>query len=136
MGRPATGEIRERRRKDGSTFYSARVRVDGQRHTVKFGTDREGWTRVRVEAELEDILARVKLGIWEPPLQEKHHKVPEPTFHEVASSWLAMRGAEDLAPRTVEDYRWRLVRHLLPFFAAYRPSEIDLPSSSVSSETS
>lgn len=43
----------------------------------------------------------------------------------VASSWLAMRKAEDLAPRTVEDYRWRLVRHLLPLFASHRPSEID-----------
>jgi integrase len=37
-----------------------------------------------------------------------------------------MREAEDLGPRTVDDYRWRLVRHLLPFFAAYRPSEINL----------
>jgi integrase len=126
MARPATGEIRERRRKDGSTSYSARVRVDSRRHTVKFGTDREGWTRARVEAELEEIMTRIKLGIWKPPAEQQQEQLPEPTFHEVASSWLEMRQAEDLAPRTVDDYRWRLVRHLLPFFAAYRPSGIDL----------
>ena len=37
-----------------------------------------------------------------------------------------MRVAEGLAERTVEDYRWRLVRHLLPFFAEYPPSQIDV----------
>lgn len=126
MARPATGEIRERRRKDGSVFYSARVRVESRRHTMKFGTDREGWTRARVEAELEEILTRIKLGIWEPPSEREQNRAGEPTFHEVASSWLEMRQAEDLAPRTVDDYRWRLVRHLLPFFASYPPSEIDL----------
>jgi integrase len=126
MARPATGEIRERRRKDGSILYSARVRAGGRRHTVKFGTDREGWTRSRVEAELEEILTRIKLGIWQPPAEPDQDQAREPTFHEVASSWLDMREAEDLAPRTVEDYRWRLVRHLLPFFAPYPPSEIDL----------
>ena len=126
MGRPATGEIRERRRKDGSIFYSARVRADGRRHTVQFGTDREGWSRSRVEAELEDIRTKIKLGFWEPPAEREQSQAREPTFHEVASSWLEMREAEQLAPRTVEDYRWRLVRHLLPFFAAYPPSEIDL----------
>jgi integrase len=126
MGRPATGEIRERRRNDGSIFYSARVRFRGRRHTVQFGTDREGWTRARVEAELDEVLARIKLGIWEPPPANEHDQSREPTFHEVASSWLAMREAEDLARRTVEDYRWRLTRHLLPFFALYRPSEVDV----------
>jgi hypothetical protein len=70
MARPATGEIRERRRKDGSIFYSARVRVGGRRHTVKFGPDRDGWTRARVEAELEEILTRIKLGLWEPPAEK------------------------------------------------------------------
>jgi basic membrane protein A len=35
----------------------------GRRHTVQFGTDREGWTRARVEAELDEIRARIKLGI-------------------------------------------------------------------------
>jgi integrase len=126
MGRPASGEIRERRRKDGSIFYSARVRVDGRRHTVQFGTDQEGWTRPRVEAELEEIRIRIRLGLWQPPAARAESQAREQSFHQVASSWLEMREAEQLAPRTVEDYKWRLVRHLLPFFAAYRPSEIDL----------
>ena len=86
MGRPATGEIRERRRKDGTVFFSARVRVDGRRHTVKFGTDRAGWTRARMEAEVEDILTRIRLGIWEPPAESRSGDGDEPTFHEFAST--------------------------------------------------
>jgi hypothetical protein len=85
MARPATGEIRERRRKDGSIIYSARVRAGGQRHTVKFGTDRDGWTRARVEAELDEILTRIKLGIWKPPVERDQDPASEPTFHDVAS---------------------------------------------------
>jgi integrase len=125
MGRPATGQIRTNVRKDGSTLYSARVWAYGSRHTIKFGTDREGWTRERVEAKLADIQALIKLGLWELPGQQPAEEA-EPTFHEIASNWLAMRAAEGLAERTVEDYRWRLVRHLLPFFAQYPMSQIDV----------
>jgi integrase len=126
MGRLATGQIRTNVRKDGSTFFSARVWAYGRRHTVKFGTDAEGWTRERVEAKLADIQTLIRLGLWEPPADQPAEDEIEPTFHEVASNWLAMRGAEGLAERTVEDYRWRLVRHLLPFFAEYPPSRIDV----------
>jgi hypothetical protein len=41
MGRPATGEIRERRRRDGTVFYSARVRFGGRRHTIDSATPSE-----------------------------------------------------------------------------------------------
>jgi integrase len=126
MGRPATGQIRTNTRKDGSTFYSARIWAYGARHTVKFGTDGEGWTRERVRAKLKDIQTLIRLGLWEPPVNEPTDGECELTFHEIASNWLAMRQAEGLAERTVGDYRWRLVRHLLPFFASYPPSEIDV----------
>jgi integrase len=126
MGRPATGQIRTNKRKDGSIFYSARVWAYGGRHTVKFGTDREGWTRERVQAKLVDIQTLIKLRLWEPPADEPTDGEGEPTFHEVASNWLATKRAEGLAQRTLEDYRWRLVRHLLPFFASHRPNEIDV----------
>jgi integrase/recombinase XerC len=51
-------------------------------------------------------------------------QVVEPSFHEFASEWLAMRAGEGLAERTIEDYRWALTHHLLPWFKAYRLSEI------------
>jgi integrase len=53
-----------------------------------------------------------------------------PTFHEYASAWLrgkieGVLGDKPVDENTASDYRWRLVRHLLPFFASYRLDEID-----------
>ncbi|MGZ4239886.1 MAG: N-terminal phage integrase SAM-like domain-containing protein [Solirubrobacteraceae bacterium] len=38
--------------------------------------------------------------------------------------WAAWKG--ELRPRTRENYEWRLRKHLLPFFADYAVSEIDV----------
>ena len=53
-----------------------------------------------------------------------------PTFHEYASAWLQAKidgvlGDRPIDANTESDYRWRLTRHLLPFFATYRLDEID-----------
>ena len=55
-----------------------------------------------------------------------------PTFHEYASAWLQAKldgtiGDRPIDASTESDYRWRLAKHLLPFFAAYRLDEIDAP---------
>jgi integrase len=72
------------------------------------------------------VLADVERGIWRPPEPAPAPEVrEEPTFHEFASRWLESREAE-LAPKTVEDYRWALQLHLLPFFARLRLSEISV----------
>jgi integrase-like protein len=60
----------------------------------------------------------------EPPSDETP-PAAEPTFHEFASRWLSARRHE-LRATTYADYRWRLVRHLLPFFADYKPSDITI----------
>jgi hypothetical protein len=86
---------------------------------VSLGRPEEGWNRQRADSELENVLADVRGGIWQP------HK-PEPvaapagaqTFHEFASEWLHTRRAE-LRPRTIEDYEWAPSYHLLPYFKAY-----------------
>ena len=49
-----------------------------------------------------------------------------PTFHEYASAWLAGKrqgvlGDKPIDANTESDYRWRLSRHLLPYFAAHPP---------------
>jgi integrase len=49
----------------------------------------------------------------------------EPTFHVLASEWVAAR-AHEVEPRTVEHWKWALSGHLLPAFAAQRPSEITI----------
>jgi integrase len=46
-----------------------------------------------------------------------------PSFHEFASEWLERRRPE-LRPKTVANYRWALVDHLLPFFAGHKLSAI------------
>ena len=71
------------------------------------------------------MLADVRRGLWREPNPAPVEEPREgPTFHVFASEWLAARAQEGLAKRTLEDYRWALTHHLLPFFADYRLSAI------------
>ena len=122
MARKATGQVIEREGKRGTT-YAIRFRAHGARQFVSLGSADDGWTRRTAEQELEDTLALVRKGKWQPPEQPAAPK-EEPTFHVFASKWLADRQSEGLAERTIEDLRWSLVNHLLPHFATFRLSEI------------
>jgi Phage integrase, N-terminal SAM-like domain len=106
--------------------YGARFRAYGTRQYVTLGNSRDGFTRRDAEAELQNILADDRRGIWRPP-SSPLVAVPaaDPGFHEFASAWVAARQAE-VAPRTVDDYRWALSNHFLPFFAKHRLSEITI----------
>jgi len=122
-GRPGTGQIRRQVRADGLTTFSLRVRAEGKRHTIRLGTEIDGWTEVRAEIELANVCAQIRAGTWAPP--RKHTDAGAvPTFHEYASAWLRRRVAEGLGENTRKDYLWRLSSHLLPFFACYRVDEI------------
>jgi integrase len=123
-GRPSTGQVRRHARADGLTSYSLRVRAYGQRHTVRLGTELDGWTEPRAEMELANIYAQIRAGIWQPPRPRQTDAKPEPTFHEYASLWLRRRIAEGIAENTRKDYLWQLSSHLLPFFGAYQLSDI------------
>jgi hypothetical protein len=125
MGREAAGEIRIYERRDGLTAFMLRFRAYGRREHVALGTEADGWSYKRAEIELQNTLAKVRAGIWQPEAREPVDQGPEPSFHRLASGWLKRRRHE-LAETTFKDYRWRLVRHLLPFFAEHRPSEITL----------
>jgi hypothetical protein len=122
MPRPATGQVLEREGRDGKT-YALRFRAYGKRRYLTLGTVAEGWSGDRAETELQNVLADVRRGIWREPEPEPvaEESRPEPTFHEFASEWLEMKRVEGLAPRSLEDYRWSLTHHLLPFFAEHRP---------------
>jgi integrase len=124
MARPATGQVVERKGKGGTTL-ALRFRAYGERRYVTLGSREDGWTRQRAEDELQDTLAAVRLGSWQEPRPEPEEPTPEPTFHEFASEWLEARSHE-LRPRTVEDYRWALTHHLLPFFYRHRLSQITI----------
>jgi integrase len=123
MGRDAVGQIRIYERKDGLTTFMLRFRAHGQRQHLTLGSEAEGWSYKRAEIELQNTLAKVRAGIWQPEAPEPDNQGPQPSFHRLASRWLKRRRHE-LAGTTYSDYRWRLVRHLLPFFANYRPSHI------------
>ena len=123
MARPARGQVVEYGAK-GARVFALRFRAYGRREYVTLGSSVEGWTRARAQAELENVLADVRRGIWQPPAPPP---VPpaDPTFHEFASRWLSDRTPE-LRPRTLEDYTWALTSHLLPFFHRHRLSEITI----------
>jgi integrase len=125
MARPATGAVVENRgRRD--TTYALRFTAYGKRRYVTLGAASEGWTRHKADEELEKVLAAVLLGVWKPPEPAPLPQEPtaEPTFHVLASEWVARRKHE-VDERSVEHWRWALSTHLLPYLADYRASEIN-----------
>jgi integrase len=105
--------------------YALRFRAYGERRYVTLGAAFDGWDLRRAEAELANVLADVRRGIWRPSQPEAViEPKEEPTFHEFASEWVEARKHEGLRDRTIEDYTWCLSCHLLPFFARHRLSDI------------
>jgi integrase len=126
MPRPATGQVLVHERQRGRV-YQLRFRTGGKRRCLTLGTAEEGWTQEKAERELADTLALVRKGVWSPPAPPPAVEEPtdEPTFHEFASEWLERREQRgDLRPRTLDDLRWSLSGHLLPYFASHRVSQI------------
>jgi integrase len=132
MPRPATGQVivDERRR---SPTYGLRFRAYGRREYVALGTAAEGWTRAKAQTELENILADVRRGIWQPPVAEVLQAPREiPTFHAFASEWFERqkleggRRGEGLTAAGRADLEWRLSNHLLPAFAPRRVDQITI----------
>lgn len=123
--RQGTGQVIERTGPRGTSF-SLRFRALGKRRFVTLGMKEDGWSRERAEEELQNVLADVRRGIWQPPQSAEPVRVPttvEPSFHVLASEWVERRRHE-VDERTVEHWTWALSGHLLPFFAESRPSEI------------
>ncbi len=120
MPRPATGQILERKGKDGRVLRTLRFRAGGRRHTVPLGVV----SRAEAERELGFVMADVARGVWRP-LQRVDVPVEAvvPTFHEFAETWWTLHERE-WRPKTVADYRWKLECHLLPAFGHRRLDEL------------
>src|SRR4051812_39838313 len=105
MARPATGQVVERTGKAGRSV-ALRFHAYGRRRylTLPAGTGRDA-----AEEELQNVLADVRRGVWQPhaPVEEPR---PEPTFHAFASEWFAQH-EPGLRSRTRDDYRWALSQH-------------------------
>jgi integrase len=117
MARKATGAVVEHVGNDQRVYRSIRFTAYGKRRFVSLGPISEG----EAQRELRHVLADVERGAWQP--QAAVAPPPEPelvaTFHEYAEQWW-VRNQGQLRPSTIVDYRWRLERHLLPYFAEYR----------------
>jgi integrase len=112
MPRPATGQILERKGKDGRILRTLRFRAGGRRHTVPLGVV----SRAEAERELGFVMADVARGVWRPPQRvDVPVKAVVPTFHEFSETWWTLHERE-WRPKTVADYRWKLECHLLPAF--------------------
>ena len=110
--RQPSGQVIEDPRRPG--VFGLRFRAYGKRHYQGLGRVSEA----EAEAELQNVLADVRRGIWHPPAPTPEPEAPRqvPTFHEFSSEWFAAKRGE-LRAKTIADYRWRLTNHLLPHFA-------------------
>ena len=135
----ASGTIDTKVLADGSRAFHLRFRVGGGRQRVVLHERPEcpcgcggGWTEQSARHELGDLVARVRAGVWKPR-ERPAPPIPladVPTFHAYASAWLHAKvegvlGDKPIDENTAADYRWRLTRHLLPYFAKHRLDEID-----------
>jgi integrase len=130
MPRPATGQVVVNKHRLSLTF-AIRFRAYGLREYVTLGTSAEGWTQAKAQTELENVLADVRRGIWQPPappVVEAPRQMP--TFHEFASEWFERqkleggRRGKGLSPAGAVALKWALCNHLLPAFAAKRLDQI------------
>jgi len=107
--------------------WGIRFRAYGRRHFLALGTLEEGWNREKAERELGHVMADVERGIWRPPEPPPSPAIGEdPTFHEFADDWYEGLRHEGLSAATLENYRWQLESHLLPFFADHRLGAISI----------
>jgi integrase len=122
MPRPATGQVIERHGSRGTTYALRFTAPGGERRQVRLGREADGWSRRRAEEELQAVLADLRRGrpneLAAPPEAK-----PDPLFAEFAHEWFE-RVRDELAPNTVLDYEWQLVKHLLPYFGALPLSAI------------
>lgn len=121
MARKLTGAVVEHTGRDGRTYRSLRFTAYGKRRFVSLGSISESEAQV----ELRHLLADLERGKWTPPQAVEAPPEPErvPTFHEFAEQWW-IRNEGQLRPSTQVDYKWRIEKHLLPFFADHRLDQI------------
>ena len=139
MSRTPSGSLKTQLLADGTRAFHLRFSAEGRREHETLHERRacscgcEGsWSERTAGIELENILAKIRAGVWrkrrDPSPSTPATEVP--TFHVYASAWLESKVTGVLGDRPIDtnthnDYRWRLARHLLPFFGEYRLDEID-----------
>jgi len=113
MARPVVGSVIEHQGRDGRTYRALRFTAYGKRRHVTLGPV----TATEAERELRHVLADVERGVWQARQAPDPPPEPEtiPTFGEFATEWWERHKAQ-YAPKTQEDYSWRLQVHLIDYF--------------------
>jgi integrase len=140
-GRVGSGNVTVRTLADGTHAFELRFWAGDKRESITLHDRPEcecgcggGWHERAARRELGNVLARVRVGVWQRDVEHPRAAPPKPketpTFHEYASQWLQRRvdgvlGDRPLSDNTRSDYLWRLRGHLLPFFGARRLDAID-----------
>lgn len=134
MARPVSGEVTERRWKDGKTItVGARLYAYGSRHRLAFGTNTQGWNRTRGEIELESILQQVLRGTWVPPDKRTSVAHSEAVvggdghqlFGPFARKIVDAKKCHGLDENTIADLEWKL-GYLIAYFGSMELGEIDV----------
>lgn len=127
MARKATGQLTEHRGKRGVS-WGVRFRAGGQRYHVTVSREWEGGSEDQALAEIDFLIERVNRGLWTPDERRRSRSAAEeaavavPEFRVFASEWIANRELE--RGHRLDDLRWRLESHLLPYFAGHLLSDM------------
>ena len=132
-GRPPAGRSRRRPWRTGRACSGC---ASGRRPARAGDRSTNGATAMRMrrrmerahrQVELDNILARVRAGVWrkrEPPAAASCRRavpdLPRVRVGVAAGKIAGVLGDRPIDANTEADYRWRLTRHLLPFFGQYR----------------
>ncbi len=141
MARETQGSCKPRLLADGTYTFDLRFQVHGERESLVLH-ERPGctcgcgggWDETAARSHLGNVLAEVRLGIWERPqppaaIAEFGAGDDVPIYREYGEWWLEQKiagviGDRPLADNTANHYRTCL-RHLTAFFGAYPLDEID-----------
>ncbi len=128
MARPNCPTIEPYVRADGTTKYTMRPMVNGERVTIQLGDERDGATPQSVKAERKNILEDIALGRWQPddakPASAAALRRSEPGYAEAAEMYLDMKRSRQLRQSTIDRLEWIIETHLVPFFKNVKPSRI------------
>jgi hypothetical protein len=137
MSRKPTGTITEAQLADGTRTWRLRFRAGGRRERDVLHERRDcacgcggGWTPATARRELDNIIARVQAGVWQPrTLTTVEQPVAPVTFHEYASQWLTDKHTGALGARISDETHarllWALRLYLLPHFAKLNLAALD-----------
>lgn len=133
MSRPRTGQVTEWGWEDDRTItYGARLRAYGRRRRLVFGTNHQGWNRIRAEIEVEQILQQVQRGTWTPPkgrTSVTHSRRAPPDGHQpfgpFARRVIDAMKTQGLDEDAIAEMEWQL-GYLLGRFGELKLLEIDV----------